>query len=174
VAQVRSSIYPSRRDRVRISGPSLVIALLLGSATLTAQEVPRLDTVPVAVAGPGLRLPPRRDSLILTLPPELQPMGRLGNPAKAAEVLTAALGRDLAGQRSALWRDVVTRRARAAAALGGLGWLAGTADFALYRARHAPGSPPLPLLVTSVLIPPLAVGHWLHGWVRHRNARPLP
>lgn len=117
MAQVRSSIYPSRRDRVRISGPSLVIALLLGSATLTAQEVPRLDTVPVATSGPGLQLPPPRDSLVLPLPPELQPLGRLGNPATAPDRLTAALGRDLARQRTALWRDVVTRRARAAAAL---------------------------------------------------------
>jgi glycosyltransferase involved in cell wall biosynthesis len=66
------------------------------------------------------------------------------------------------------------RGAWATAALGGLGWLAGTADFALHRARHAPGSPPLPLLATSVLIPPLAIGHWLRGWVRHRHARPLP
>ncbi len=30
------------------------------------------------------------------------------------------------------------------------------------------------MLVTSVAIPPLAVGHRLHGTWRHRGARPLP
>jgi hypothetical protein len=42
------------------------------------------------------------------------------------------------------------------------------------RLRAAPGAwrEPVPLLVTSVLIPPLAVGHWLAGWYRHRGARP--
>jgi glycosyltransferase involved in cell wall biosynthesis len=63
-------------------------------------------------------------------------------------------------------------RARPVAVVAGLGWLAGTADFALARSRRAPGSQRLPLLATSVLIPPLAIGHWLRGWLRYRGARP--
>lgn len=55
---------------------------------------------------------------------------------------------------------------RRLAAAAGLGWLAGTAEFAAARARHAPGSPTVPLLVTSALIPPLAIAHWLRGWYR--------
>jgi glycosyltransferase involved in cell wall biosynthesis len=64
------------------------------------------------------------------------------------------------------------RRGGAVAALGGLGWLAGSAEFAIARARRAPGSRPVPLLATSVLIPPLAVWYWLAGWLRHRRAQP--
>lgn len=55
--------------------------------------------------------------------------------------------------------------------VGSLGWLAGTAEFTLTRTRRAPGSNPWPLLATSALIPPLAVGYWLGGWLRHRHAR---
>ncbi|MEU8031510.1 glycosyltransferase [Streptomyces sp. NPDC049099] len=54
-------------------------------------------------------------------------------------------------------------------------WTLGTAEFALARilpgprtAREIAG-----MLGTSVLIPPLAVRHWLRGVVRHRHARPL-
>jgi hypothetical protein len=64
------------------------------------------------------------------------------------------------------------RRGRVLVALAGLGWLAGTAEFAFARARQAPGSQPWPLLATSVLIPPLAIGHWLNGWLRQRHSRP--
>lgn len=61
--------------------------------------------------------------------------------------------------------------ATGAALLGGA-WLAGTAEFLVHRVRRAPGSlrRPVPLLFTSVAIPPLAVGHWLAGWWRHRHA----
>ncbi|MFG1994850.1 glycosyltransferase family 2 protein [Actinoplanes sp. NPDC048988] len=64
----------------------------------------------------------------------------------------------------------------AAAAIGaGLGWAAGTAEFA--AARIAPG-PRTPrevgtMLVTSVVIPPVAVVHWLRGAWRWRKAEPL-
>jgi glycosyltransferase involved in cell wall biosynthesis len=49
-------------------------------------------------------------------------------------------------------------------------WLVGTAEFAW--ARIAPGprtaGEVTTMLVTSVLIPPLAVGHWCAGWWRSR------
>jgi hypothetical protein len=64
--------------------------------------------------------------------------------------------------------------ARTGAGLAGAAWLAGTAEFTAARARSAPGSEPGALLLTSVLIPPLAIGHWLRGWVRHRAATPWP
>ncbi|MFF4759212.1 glycosyltransferase family 2 protein [Streptomyces sp. NPDC001292] len=69
---------------------------------------------------------------------------------------------------------VLTRRHRAAAACAAL-WTLGTAEFALARilpgprtAREIAG-----MLGTSVLIPPLAVGHRLRGAVLHRHAEPL-
>ena len=71
--------------------------------------------------------------------------------------------------RAAAPRTLTTTSLAAAAA-----WLAGTADFA--RTRIAPG-PRTPgeigtMLVTSALIPPLAVGHWLRGWSRARKQTP--
>ncbi|MFP8908230.1 hypothetical protein ACLIYN_28685, partial [Streptomyces atacamensis] len=63
---------------------------------------------------------------------------------------------------------------RRAAALAGAGWLLGTAEFA--RARIAPGPRTreeiTTMLVTSVLIPPLAVYHRLAGTLRHRATAP--
>jgi Glycosyl transferase family 2 len=61
---------------------------------------------------------------------------------------------------------------RQAAKLAGLAWLAGTVEFTAARLRAAPGARRqlLPLLATSVLVPPLAVGHWLTGWIRYRHA----
>ncbi|SNY49267.1 glycosyltransferase family 2 protein [Paractinoplanes atraurantiacus] len=63
----------------------------------------------------------------------------------------------------------------AAAIVGGLVWGAGTAEFA--AARIAPG-PRTPrevgtMVVTSAVIPPVAVGHWLRGAWRWRKAEPL-
>ncbi|MGW0212035.1 transferase, partial [Streptomyces sp. NPDC003233] len=59
--------------------------------------------------------------------------------------------------------------------LGAALWTLGTAEFALARilpgprtAREIAG-----MLGTSVVIPPLAVRHWLRGVVRHRHAEPL-
>jgi GT2 family glycosyltransferase len=58
------------------------------------------------------------------------------------------------------------------AALAGLGWAAGTAEFAW--ARIAPGPRTrhevTTMIVTSVLIPPAATWHWLSGRWRHRAA----
>ncbi len=61
-----------------------------------------------------------------------------------------------------------------AARLAAAAWLAGTAGFATARARRAPGSDPVTLVLTSVLIPPLAIGHWVRGWLRYRGASPWP
>lgn len=68
----------------------------------------------------------------------------------------------------------LTGRRRAATAWAAL-WTLGTTEFALARilpgprtAREIAG-----MLGTSVLIPPLAVRHWVRGVVRHRHAEPL-
>ncbi len=54
-------------------------------------------------------------------------------------------------------------------------WTLGTAEFALARILPGPrtGREIAGMLGTSVLIPPLAVRHWLRGVVRHRHAEPL-
>ncbi|MDN3262140.1 glycosyltransferase [Streptomyces sp. CSDS2] len=90
------------------------------------------------------------------------PRGRLPRHLAVTGAALAATACALAGRR---------RTATACAAL----WTLGTAEFALARilpgprtAREIAG-----MLGTSVLIPPLAVRHWLRGTVRHRNARPL-
>ncbi|MEV4201100.1 glycosyltransferase family 2 protein [Micromonospora globbae] len=61
-----------------------------------------------------------------------------------------------------------------ATGVAALAWAAGTAEFA--RARIAPGprraDEVTTMLVTSALIPPLAVTHWLLGWWRSRGVRP--
>ncbi|MFD8391333.1 glycosyltransferase family 2 protein [Streptomyces sp. NPDC059680] len=90
------------------------------------------------------------------------PRGRLPRHLAVTGAALAAAACALAGRR---------RAATACAAL----WTLGTAEFALARilpgprtAREIAG-----LLGTSVLIPPLAVRHWLRGVVRHRHAEPL-
>jgi glycosyltransferase involved in cell wall biosynthesis len=99
---------------------------------------------------------------------ELQaPRGRRRRHAVVTACAALAAGGALASAAG-------VRRARPLAVAAGLGWLAGTVDFALARSRRAPGSQPVPLVVTSVLIPPLAIGHWLRGWLRHRGASPWP
>ncbi|MBO3741416.1 glycosyltransferase family 2 protein [Actinoplanes flavus] len=61
-----------------------------------------------------------------------------------------------------------------AAALAAAGWAAGTAEFAI--ARIAPGPRDArevaTMLVTSAVIPPVAIAHWLYGWLRWRGAEP--
>ncbi|MGW5673327.1 hypothetical protein [Micromonospora sp. NPDC003776] len=56
------------------------------------------------------------------------------------------------------------------AGLAGLTWAAGTAEFARVRITPSPRTPDevATMLVTSALIPPLAVAHWLRGWWRAR------
>jgi histidinol-phosphate phosphatase family protein len=59
-------------------------------------------------------------------------------------------------------------RARWVAASAGIGWLAGTVEFALARVLPGPRTPGEvgAMAVTSVLVPPVATWHWLGGWVR--------
>jgi glycosyltransferase involved in cell wall biosynthesis len=68
----------------------------------------------------------------------------------------------------------VPRRAAAVAALAGAAWLAGTAEFAW--ARIAPGPRTAGevgvLVVTSALIPPLAIACRLRGWWHARGEPP--
>jgi len=69
-----------------------------------------------------------------------------------------------------------SRRQYAAAGLAagaGACWLAGTAEFAVARIAPGPRTPAevTTMIVTSALIPPLAVGHWIRGWWRHRSAQ---
>jgi cellulose synthase/poly-beta-1,6-N-acetylglucosamine synthase-like glycosyltransferase len=51
-------------------------------------------------------------------------------------------------------------------------WLAGTAEFAWARIAPGPRTPRevATMLVTSVLIPPVATGHWCRGWWRWRRS----
>lgn len=67
------------------------------------------------------------------------------------------------------------RARKASGAAAGL-WAALTAEFAARRVLAGPktGREVTAMLVTSVLIPPLAVGHWLEGAWRWRNAGPWP
>jgi hypothetical protein len=61
------------------------------------------------------------------------------------------------------------------AAVAALVWAAGTAEFA--GARIAPGprdrAEVATMLVTSVLIPPVATVHWGRGWLRSRGQQPI-
>lgn len=70
-------------------------------------------------------------------------------------------------------RPVAAVRAVAGAATAA--WLAGTAEFAVARIRPGPrtAGEVAVMVVTSILIPPAATGHWLRGWLTSRGARPL-
>ncbi|MFE9655253.1 glycosyltransferase family 2 protein [Micromonospora sp. NPDC006431] len=102
----------------------------------------------------------------LDLPPGRRP-GHVAVATAGAVALAATVLRAVA-------RPGARRRGLGAAALvAGLGWAAGTADFA--RVRIAPGprtrDEVVAMLATSALIPPLAVVHWVRGWW---HARSLP
>ncbi|GAA2502825.1 hypothetical protein GCM10010276_52340 [Streptomyces longisporus] len=68
----------------------------------------------------------------------------------------------------------LTSRRRAAGAAAAL-WALGTAEFTLSRIRPGPRTRAeiTTMLTTSLVIPPLAVHHWLNGLLRHRRATPL-
>jgi histidinol-phosphate phosphatase family protein len=65
---------------------------------------------------------------------------------------------------------------RRVALVAAAGWLASTAEFTATRVLPGPRTTHeiANMALTSVLIPPLAVGHWLRGVVRHRRAAPWP
>jgi histidinol-phosphate phosphatase family protein len=69
---------------------------------------------------------------------------------------------------------VVTRHRRLAVGAG-LGWLAGTAEFAAARIAPGPRNPAevATMAVTSALIPPVAVAHRVRGSLAARRAEPL-
>ncbi|MBT2470625.1 glycosyltransferase [Streptomyces sp. ISL-66] len=88
------------------------------------------------------------------------PRGRLPRHLAVSAAATAAVGCALLGRR-------------AAAAACAAGWLAGTGEFA--AARIAPGprtrAEVAVMAATSLLIPPVAVWHWMRGHALHRGAR---
>jgi histidinol-phosphate phosphatase family protein len=76
-------------------------------------------------------------------------------------VLLARRGRPPSSGRNA-------RRARWVAAGAAVGWLAGTVELTLARVLPGPRTADevASMVVTSVLLPPVATWHWLAGWVR--------
>jgi histidinol-phosphate phosphatase family protein len=65
---------------------------------------------------------------------------------------------------------------RLAARVAAAGWLASTAEFTAARVLPGPRTRPeiATMALTSALIPPLAVGHWLRGQARYRRAASWP
>lgn len=90
------------------------------------------------------------------------PRGRLPRHLLVTAAALTGVGCALTGRR---------RTAAGACAL----WALGTTEFALARIGPGPRTGPeiTTMAATSVLIPPLAVRHWLDGLIRHRRARPL-
>jgi hypothetical protein len=98
---------------------------------------------------------------------EIPPGRRARHAALTAAGLTAlACGVAVAATRR--------RNAAIGAALAAAAWAAGTAEFAAARIGPGPRDPReiATMLVTSVAIPPLAVAHWLSGWLKWRDAQP--
>ncbi|MDT4995286.1 MAG: hypothetical protein QOH97_5178, partial [Actinoplanes sp.] len=97
------------------------------------------------------------------------PPGRRGRhtATTAAGLTAAALGLIVVRSRRPAW----TVAAGAAAAV----WAVGTTEFAAARILPGPreGREVATMLATSVAIPPFAVAHWLRGWWRWRDARPV-
>jgi histidinol-phosphate phosphatase family protein len=105
--------------------------------------------------------------------PGRRPWHLLTTAALATAVLAGTAG-GVTGQRG-------PRRALLAVAAGaGAAWLAGTAEFTAARVRPGPRTRAevTTMVVTSVLIPPLATGYWLRAhWQRglqHRRVTPWP
>ncbi|MEV0724872.1 glycosyltransferase [Micromonospora purpureochromogenes] len=97
------------------------------------------------------------------------PPGR--RPRHVATAAAGALAVTAAALRAVLPRDGAPRRVLGAvAAAGALGWAVGTAEFAAVRIAPGPRTRDevSTMLLTSALIPPVAVAHWVRGWWRHR------
>jgi HAD superfamily hydrolase (TIGR01662 family) len=92
-------------------------------------------------------------------------------------VTTALLGSSVLAAAASL-RAPDRRRTgwRRTALITGAAWLASTAEFTTARVRPGPRTraEAATMAVTSALIPPLAVSHWLRGQWRHRWVAPWP
>jgi histidinol-phosphate phosphatase family protein len=97
---------------------------------------------------------------------------RRGHWATSALLASAALAWGASGAARGLRRAQLRRAALAASA----GWLASTAEFTAARVLPGPRTTRevATMAATSILIPPLAVGHWLRGRVRYRRVAPWP
>jgi histidinol-phosphate phosphatase family protein len=92
-------------------------------------------------------------------------------------VTTALLGSAvLAGSASLLTPGGRRTGWRRAARVTGAAWLASTTEFTAARVRPGPRTTAetTTMAVTSALIPPLAIGHWLRGQWRYRRVTPWP
>ncbi|MEU6738573.1 glycosyltransferase family 2 protein [Streptosporangium sandarakinum] len=97
----------------------------------------------------------------------------IADPGAPARGRAAGRARDRRVRRPALperGRGPARALARGAAAVAGAGWLALTAEFAWARIAPGPRTPAEigRMLLTSVLIPPAACAHRLHGELRIR------
>ncbi len=99
--------------------------------------------------------------------------GRRRGHVVATTLLASAV---LAGVASGLPVGPRRIRYRRAAALAGVGWLASWAEFTAARVRPGPRTraETTTMAVTSALIPPLAVGHFLRGQWRYRHVTAWP
>ena len=97
---------------------------------------------------------------------------------RAGHWLTTGLAAGCAAALAAgaLAPDQAGRTLRRTAAGAAAGWLLATAEFAAARIRPGPRTwrEITEMLITSALIPPLAVSHWAGGWWRSRSAPPWP
>ncbi|MGK5444898.1 glycosyltransferase family 2 protein [Micromonospora sp. URMC 105] len=99
------------------------------------------------------------------------PPGR--RPRHVATAAAGALAVTAVALRTLLPRHGAPRRVLGAvAATGALGWTVGAAEFAAMRIAPGPRTRDevSAMLLTSALIPPVAVAHWVRGWWRHRRS----
>ncbi|MFC0003734.1 glycosyltransferase family 2 protein [Micromonospora siamensis] len=147
--RVRAAGFALRRGRRRVTHPVRPEGRWI---SLRTQRGNADDALLRRLYGPRWRAD-------LELPPGRRPR-HVAVAAAGAVALAAAGLRAATGRR---WPAVT-------AAVAGAAWAAGTAEFA--RARIAPGprtaDEVATMLVTSALIPPLAVAHWVRGWRRAR------
>jgi histidinol-phosphate phosphatase family protein len=104
------------------------------------------------------------------------PAGRRGWHAVACGLSAFALAGAGLGTGTGMARTAAGTAARRTAAVCAGAWLGLTAEFAARRILAGPRTPReiTDMAVTSVVIPPLAVWHWLRGTARHRHAGPWP
>jgi HAD superfamily hydrolase (TIGR01662 family) len=99
--------------------------------------------------------------------------GRFRGHALTTALLASSV---LAGSASLLAPGRRRRSLRRVALGTGAAWLASSAEFTVARVRPGPRTraETTTMAVTSALIPPLAIGHWLRGQWRHRRVAPWP